>query len=52
MPWLFLEQDGEQIILSLKPKSWRNYFAQPKHFTDDFLDHIEDLFPEERESLT
>ncbi len=49
---VYLEQDGERIILSPKPKSWRNYFAQPKHFTDDFPNHIEDLLPEERESLT
>lgn len=49
---VYLEQDGERIILSPKPKSWHNYFAQSKHFTDDFPDHIEDLLPEERESLT
>lgn len=46
---VFLEQDGERLILSPKPKSWAEYFASSTQFTDDFPDHIEELSPEERE---
>ncbi len=48
---VYIERVGEQIILSPKPKSWAQYFATAKQFTDDFPDHIEELVPEERESL-
>ncbi|MCD6388013.1 MAG: AbrB/MazE/SpoVT family DNA-binding domain-containing protein [Desulfobulbaceae bacterium] len=46
---VYIEQDGERIILSPKPKSWAQYFTSAKHFTKDYPDHIEDLIPEERE---
>jgi len=48
---VYIEQVGEQVILSPKPKSWSQYFTSTKQFTDDFPDHIEDLAPEEREPL-
>ena len=38
---VYIEQDGERIILSPKPKSWTQYFAEAKQFTEDFPDHIE-----------
>ena len=46
---VYIEQDGERIILSPKPKAWAQYFTSAKHFTKDYPDHIEDLIPEERE---
>lgn len=49
---VYIEQVGEQIILSPKPKSWAQYFSSAKHFTEDFPDHIEGLPPEEREPFT
>lgn len=49
---VYIEQVGEQIILSPKPKSWAQYFSSPKHFTEDFPDHIKSLLPEEREPFT
>ena len=49
---VYIEQVGEQIILSPKPKSWAHYFSSAKHFTEDFPDHIRDLLPEEREPFT
>ena len=48
---VYIEQVGEQIILSPKPKSWSQYFVSAKHFTEDFPDHIDELIPEERESF-
>ncbi|MEA3548846.1 MAG: type II toxin-antitoxin system VapB family antitoxin [Thermodesulfobacteriota bacterium] len=46
---VYIEQDGQRIILSPKPKSLAQYFASAKHFTEDYPDHIENLIPEERE---
>ncbi len=46
---VYVEQVGEQLILSPKPKSWAQYFVSAKHFTDDFPDRIDELIPEERE---
>lgn len=46
---VFLEQDGERLILSPKPKSWAEYFASPTQFTDNFSNYINKLTPEKRE---
>ena len=46
---VFIEQSGEQIILTPKPRSWKQYFSSARHFTEDFPDHVEDILPEERE---
>ncbi len=48
---VYVERDGDRIILSPKPKSWSQYFASAKKFTDDFPDTIDSLLPEERESF-
>lgn len=48
---VFVEQEGDRIVLTPRPKSWDQYFAKAKPFSDDFPDHIEDLLPEEREAL-
>jgi len=46
---VYIEKVDDQIILSPKPKSWAQYFASAKHFTEDFPDNIKDVLPEERE---
>jgi len=46
---VYIEQIGEQVILSPKPKSWAQYFISAKHFTKDYPDNIKKLLPEERE---
>jgi antitoxin VapB len=48
---VFIEREGDNIILTPKPKSWGQYFAKGKRFSTDFPDNIEDLMPEEREVL-
>ena len=46
---VYIEQDGERLILEPKPKSWAQYFESARQFSNDFPDHIEELSPEERE---
>ena len=48
---VFIEKRGESLILTPKPRSWDEYFADSRRFSDDFPDRIEDLLPEEREGL-
>lgn len=48
---VYVEQEGEKVILTPKRKSWSTYFAEAKRFTDDFPETIEDVPPQERESL-
>lgn len=45
---VFIEQRGEDLVLTPKPRSWDQYFAEARNFSEDFPDHIEDLMPEER----
>ncbi len=46
---VYIEQEGERIILSPKPKSWSQYFVSAQRFSEDFPDTIEDIPPEERD---
>ena len=48
---VFIERDGERVILTPRPTSWRDYFAKAKRFSDDYPDHIEDAPPQEREKF-
>ena len=48
---VYVERDGEKVILTPKRKSWATYFSAAKRFTDDFPETIEDASAEERESL-
>jgi len=46
---VLIEREGERVILTPRPKSWRDYFARASRFTDDYPDSIEDRPPRERE---
>ncbi len=46
-----IERDGERVILTPRPRSWREYFAHASRFSDDYPEHIEDAPPEEREKF-
>jgi antitoxin VapB len=48
---VFIERDGERIILTPRPRSWRDYFASARRFTEDYPEHIEDAPPQQRENL-
>ena len=48
---VLIERDGERVILTPRPKSWREYFARAARFTDDYPDEIGDRPPQEREDF-
>ena len=45
---VFIQRDGERVILTPRPRSWRDYFATARRFTDDYPEHIEDAPPQQR----
>jgi len=48
---VYIEREGERIVLTPRPRSWKEYFARARRFTDDFPDEIPDAPPEKREPL-
>jgi antitoxin VapB len=46
---VLIERRGEQVILTPRPKTWRDYFAHARRFSDDYPDKIEDAPPQQRE---
>ena len=39
---VFIEREGERVILTPRPHSWREYFSRASRFTEDYPDTIED----------
>jgi antitoxin VapB len=48
---VFIERDGERVILTPRPRSWHDYFATARRFTEDYPEHIEDVRQREREEF-
>jgi antitoxin VapB len=48
---VLIEREGERVILTPRPQSWRAYFARASRFSDDYPEHVEDTPPQEREKL-
>ncbi len=48
---VYIEQEGTQVILTPKPRTWDTYFSEGKRLSQDFPDQIEDSPPQERQGL-
>ncbi|HET6476383.1 MAG TPA: type II toxin-antitoxin system VapB family antitoxin [Thermoleophilia bacterium] len=46
---VFIERQGDAVILRPKPVGWDDFFARPSGVPADYLVHREDPAPEERE---
>ena len=46
---VFIERQGDSIILRPKPENWDVFFAQPSKVPTDFLSDRNDVPPETRE---
>ena len=46
---VFIRKDGDDLILSPKPRDWRTYFASAPVASDAFMADVEDLPVQERE---
>jgi antitoxin VapB len=48
---VLIEREGDRVILTPRPKSWREYFARAARFTEDYPDEISDRPVQPREGL-
>ena len=48
---VLIERDGHRVILTPRPKSWREYFARAARFTEDYPDEIGDRALQPREGF-
>jgi len=48
---VFIERQGDQLILTPKPKSWDTYFQNSQRLSDDFPDNIHELPQQRREEF-
>ncbi|MBP7864826.1 MAG: antitoxin [Acidobacteria bacterium] len=46
---VFIEKQGEAVILRPKPEGWDDFFIRPSLVPDDFLSDRSDPPPEDRE---
>ena len=46
---VFIERQGDAIILRPKPESWDDFFSRPSKVPADFLSDRDDIPPETRE---
>ena len=48
---VYIQRDGERIILTPKPVDWEDYFTAAHRLSPDFPECLEDPPPEDREPL-
>lgn len=48
---VFIERQGDAVVLRPKPLGWDDFFARPSEVPADFMADREDPAPEERESF-
>jgi antitoxin VapB len=48
---VFIERQGDAVILRPKPEGWDDFFARPSNVPADYLTDRVDLPPEQREPL-
>lgn len=46
---VFIRKEGDEIILSPRPRDWQSYFASAPAASDTFMADVEDLPLQERE---
>ena len=48
---VYVRREGNEIVLTPKPRSWDSYFEQGQRLSSDFPDLIEDVIPQQRETF-
>jgi antitoxin VapB len=48
---VLIRKEGNNLILTPRPRSWDEYFARASRLSDDFPDTIEELPLQEREAF-
>lgn len=48
---VYVRREGDEIVLTPKPRTWDSYFEHGKRLSEDFPDHIDDVAPQQRDSF-
>jgi antitoxin VapB len=48
---VYIRREGKNIIITPKPRSWADYFANARRLSGDFPDDIADLPAQQREAF-
>ena len=46
---VFIRREGDEVILSARPKDWSAYLASGPVESEDFMENVEDLPVQERD---
>jgi antitoxin VapB len=46
---VFIRKEGEEVVLSPRPTDWESYLDSGTVASDEFMENVEDLPPQERE---
>ena len=46
---VFIRREGDEVILSARPKDWSAYLASGPVASEDFMENVEDLPVQERD---
>jgi antitoxin VapB len=46
---VFIRKEGDEVILSARPKDWSAYLASGPVASEDFMENVEDLPVQERD---
>jgi antitoxin VapB len=49
VPEVFIRKQGDEVILSARPKSWADYLESSPGASKEFMEGVEDLPVQERE---
>ena len=47
---VFIRKEGDDVVLSPRPRDWREYSASAPSASEGFMSEVEDLPAQERES--
>jgi len=48
---VFIEHDGDRVVLTPRPRSWKEYFARAPRLPADYPERVPDSPPEKVEPL-
>lgn len=48
---VYIRKVGDDVVLSARKPSWKDFFQEPSAFGDDFLAERDNDIPQERESF-
>ncbi|MEE9302476.1 MAG: type II toxin-antitoxin system VapB family antitoxin [Thiotrichaceae bacterium] len=48
---VYIRKVGDEVVISAKKPTWKNFFNRKSTFGDDFLAERDNDFPQERESF-